>query len=206
MGYLVIITGSSTFIVSSSRYRHHHQHHLFNPKQSPILPLNNPIFVSLFKPPSPSPLSSSSSPPSSTTRPLIPPRLEPLNGDDQSDKLGSFAEYASKSVEDGRFEDFGMVAKSVLTSGVVGVSDLVRLLNPGIVTKGIAKGLREGRIRSVVEFLECFSQLGIDVLGLFDEATMKLLKKECLQLVNSGNLEEAVEVMEALAGMMIAII
>ena len=99
-----------------------------------------------------------------------------------------------------------MVAKSVLTSGVVGVSDLVRLLNPGIVTKGIAKGLREGRIRSVVEFLECFSQLGIDVLGLFDEATMKLLKKECLQLVNSGNLEEAVEVMEALAGMMIAII
>lgn len=99
-----------------------------------------------------------------------------------------------------------MVVKSVLGSGVGGVSDFGRLLNFGIVMRGIRKGLREGSITGVVELLRWFPQLGIDVLGLFDGSAMGLVKRECLRLVKSGNLEEAVEVTEALSGNMISII
>lgn len=93
-----------------------------------------------------------------------------------------------------------MVVKSVLGSGVGGVSNFGRLLNFGIVMRGIRKGLREGSITGVVELLRWFPQLGIDVLGLFDGSAMGLVKRECLRLVKSGNLEEAVEVTEALSG------
>lgn len=93
-----------------------------------------------------------------------------------------------------------MVVENVLSSAVGGDSDFGGLLNLEIVMKGIVKGLKEGKLRSVVGLLGCFPQLGIDVLGLFDGSAMELLKRESLLVVNNGNLEEAVELMEAMAG------
>lgn len=93
-----------------------------------------------------------------------------------------------------------MVVDIVFSSGVDGFLRFGKLLDLELVMVGVVKGLREGRIKSVVGVLGCFSQLGIDVLRMIDDSAVELLKRECVKIVKNGNLEEAVELMEILAG------
>ncbi|KAL2933829.1 hypothetical protein RDABS01_016948 [Bienertia sinuspersici] len=196
MSNLVIITCSSSSIVASTRYHHHYHKLLSHKQQPPFLPLHNFIFFSLSKPASLNPPSSSSS----SSAPLISPHLYPLTFDSTNTDIKLYAEVGTKLVEDGRFEDFGMVVNSVLSYGVNESLAFGKLLNSETVVSGIVKGLNERRVKDVVGFLGSLSQLHVDLLGMFDGSAMELLKRECLRIVSTGYLLEAVELLEALAG------
>ncbi|XP_057534176.1 pentatricopeptide repeat-containing protein At5g02830, chloroplastic isoform X2 [Amaranthus tricolor] len=196
MRSFVIITTLSSSIVASTPFHHHH---IFTHKQPPFLSLHNFIFLSFSKPTSQTSFSSSSSS-FSTSIPIISPHLYPSNSDPTNSDLSFYAEIASKLVEDGRFQDFGMVVETVLSSGIDGSLAFGKLLNSKLLTFGIVKGLKEGRVHDVVELLGFLSKLCVDVLGLFDGLAMGLLKRECFSILNDGHLQEAVELMEILAG------
>ncbi|GAB4833720.1 hypothetical protein Ancab_031968 [Ancistrocladus abbreviatus] len=193
-----------TTATASSSLAAHPQQTLFKPNCSLAPPTSSllPISLSLSKPTTPS--SSQSSP--SSTLAKTPPLLSSLllntsNNDDPGQNLADYAHVASKLVGDGRFEDFGMIVESVLNYGLFRPSEFGQLLNLKLVLGGIIKGLREGRIRSVVmEMLGGIGKLGIDVLGLFDGSAMELLKREYDRVLSDGNVEEAVQLLEILAG------
>ncbi|KAK9291150.1 hypothetical protein L1049_009338 [Liquidambar formosana] len=92
-----------------------------------------------------------------------------------------------------------MIAETVLVNGFE-PSRFVASLNVGLVSRGISGVLREGKIWSVVEVLRSVEKLGISALGLFDGSAIKMLAKECRRIVDCGEVEEAVELMEILAG------
>uniref|UniRef100_A0A2P2LLR8 Uncharacterized protein MANES_08G001800 n=1 Tax=Rhizophora mucronata TaxID=61149 RepID=A0A2P2LLR8_RHIMU len=117
----------------------------------------------------------------------------------QNSLLKYYANLAGKLAEDGRLQDFAMVAESVIASGVE-ASRFFAALNLMAVAKGLLQSLREGNVRSVVEVLKKLELSGVPSLKLFDGVAMELLKKDCLRLVNSGSVEEIVDLMEALAG------
>ncbi|KAH9623192.1 hypothetical protein KSS87_001357 [Heliosperma pusillum] len=190
MRSLVITTGSSSSIVTP---KHHHYHSLF------FTPKHYPFLSKPTSPPPPSSSSSSSSPTTSVT--LIPPHLHPSNNPHSTDSLSHYAEIASKLVEDGKFEEFKLVVESVINSEVGRNSGFGDLLDSKLLVCGIVKGLKEGRIKDVVGLFGCFTELGIDVLRVFDGSAMELLKKECWSLVSKGHLEEAVDLMEVLSGL-----
>lgn len=94
-----------------------------------------------------------------------------------------------------------MIAESVVVSGV-DPSHFVAALSSTLdsVAKGISRNLREGNVRGVVEVLRKVEKLGVPPLNLFDGVAMELLKKECLRILNSDEVEVVVDLMETLAG------
>ncbi|KAK9756080.1 hypothetical protein RND81_01G071800 [Saponaria officinalis] len=193
MRSVVITTGSSSTIVTTKHHRQHH--HFYHPKHHhPFLSPHNLLYLSLSKPTSPPPPSSSSSS-TTTSAALVSPHLS-------TNSLNSYAETGSKLVEEGRFEEFKLILESVISSEKLGFGEL---LNSKLLVCGIIKGMKEGRIKGVVGLFECFSQLGIDVLRVFDASAMELLKRECCSMVIQGFLEDAVHLMEVLAGLQFSV-
>uniref|UniRef100_A0A803NAB8 Pentatricopeptide repeat-containing protein n=1 Tax=Chenopodium quinoa TaxID=63459 RepID=A0A803NAB8_CHEQI len=119
--------------------------------------------------------------------------------------LTYYAEIASKLVDDGLFDDFVRVVERVLSSDATGSLSFGTQLNSKLVVSGVIKGLRQGRIKDVIELLGYLLQLNVTLLKMFDGSTMELLKKECFKVVEEGYLLEAVELMEMLAGFQISI-
>ncbi|KDP29059.1 hypothetical protein JCGZ_16448 [Jatropha curcas] len=113
--------------------------------------------------------------------------------------LNYYLDLASKLAEDGRLHDFSIIAESVIASGVE-ASQFVAGLNVVSLAKGISKNLGEGNVESVDEVLRRVEKSGIPPSKLFDGVAMELLRTECVRIVNSGNLEEIVGLMEILAG------
>ncbi|RVW39678.1 Pentatricopeptide repeat-containing protein, chloroplastic [Vitis vinifera] len=141
--------------------------------------------------PKPSLLTSTSarlSPPISSLR-----SRHPLLSDVRWD-LNNYSDLATKLVQDGRFDDFSTMAETLILSGVE-LSQLVELVSAGI--SGL---LREGRVYCVVEVLRKVDKLGICPLELFDGSTLELLSKECRRILNCGQVEEVVELIEILDG------
>ena len=141
--------------------------------------------------PKPSLLTSTSarlSPPISSLR-----SRHPLLSDVRWD-LNNYSDLATKLVQDGRFDDFSTMVETLILSGVE-LSQLVELVSAGI--SGL---LREGRVYCVVEVLRKVDKLGICPLELFDGSTLELLSKECRRILNCGQVEEVVELIEILDG------
>ncbi|KAJ9181637.1 hypothetical protein P3X46_009746 [Hevea brasiliensis] len=182
----LVILGSSSIVTppnpSSSSTPHHH-----SSKSK-----TKPSFRSNLLPSSSKPIPTlhSRSPLLSTTRLDLARRKSLLN---------YYLDLASKLVEDGRLNDFAIIAESVIASGVE-VSHFVDGLNVMALAKGISKNLSEGNVESVVEVLRRVEKLGIPPLKLFDGVAMELLRAEFVRIVNCLDLEQFVVLMEALAG------
>lgn len=92
-----------------------------------------------------------------------------------------------------------MIAESVIASGVE-PSSFVAALSVGPVAKGISKNLQQGNVDCVVRFLKKTEELGVSTLKFLDGVAIDLLKKECIRIVNCGDVEQVVYIMETLAG------
>lgn len=92
-----------------------------------------------------------------------------------------------------------MIVETVIVSGA-DASQFVSALSVELVAKGISVGLREGKVRSVIEVLRKVEQLGVAPLKLFDGSTMEFLGNEFHRIVQCGKVEEVVGFMEILAG------
>lgn len=106
---------------------------------------------------------------------------------------------ASKLAEHGRFEEFAIVLESVVASGD-NASKFASLLSLDLVSNGVARSLREGRIECVVQVLKKLDRLGVAPLKLFDGSVTELLQKGCQRMVDCGEVEKFVDLMETLAG------
>ncbi|XP_042512454.1 pentatricopeptide repeat-containing protein At5g02830, chloroplastic [Macadamia integrifolia] len=137
------------------------------------------------------------------TRPARTPLLMNVGQDltRQGRHLKYYADLASKLVEDGRLEDFLMIAESVLVSGSeTETLQFAASLNIKLVSAGILRFLRQGRVQTVVEFLNKVQKLGLSPSALFDESAKEFLTLECRRLLEAGKLEEFVDLMDILAG------
>ncbi len=92
-----------------------------------------------------------------------------------------------------------MIVESVVVSGA-NASQFVAALSVELVAKGISAGLKEGKVRSVIEVLRKVEKLGVSPLKLFDGSAKELLRNEFLRILQCGKVEEVVEFMEILAG------
>ncbi|KAJ4970444.1 hypothetical protein NE237_003543 [Protea cynaroides] len=119
----------------------------------------------------------------------------------QGRHLKYYADLASKLAEDGRLEDFLMIAESVLVSGS-GTESLqfAASLNFKLVSAGILGFLHQGRMQTIVEFLNKVQKLGLCPSVLLDESAKEFLRLECRRLLDAGKLEEFVDLMDILAG------
>ncbi|KAH8505575.1 hypothetical protein H0E87_012703 [Populus deltoides] len=180
----LLILGSSTVTppTNPSSTPHHHHH---SPKPKPKTP-------SLHAPSKPIPAVHSRSPPLLSTIPF-------RQNHNSSSLLDYHANLASKLAEDGRLQDFVMIAESVIASGVE-PSSFVAALSVGPVAKGISKNLQQGNVDCVVRFLKKTEELGVSTLKFLDGVAIDLLKKECIRIVNCGDVEQVVYIMETLAG------
>ncbi|GFP83736.1 pentatricopeptide repeat-containing protein at5g02830 chloroplastic [Phtheirospermum japonicum] len=119
---------------------------------------------------------------------------------DHRQSLTYYTELASKLAENGRFEDFLMILESVVASGVE-PSEFLALLNAKNVASGIARVLRESKLTSAVEMLfNGVRKLGIEPAQLFDGVAKESLRGECRRLLNCGEVEQLVSLMELLSG------
>ncbi|KAG8376505.1 hypothetical protein BUALT_Bualt09G0070400 [Buddleja alternifolia] len=119
---------------------------------------------------------------------------------DNRQSLRYYADLASKLAEDGRFQDFLMIAESVVASGVK-ASEFLALLSGKSVASGIARVIGEGKVNSGVEMLfNGVRKLGIEPVQLFDGAALESLRGECRSFLKCGEVERLVSLMEMLAG------
>ncbi|XP_075638048.1 pentatricopeptide repeat-containing protein At5g02830, chloroplastic isoform X1 [Castanea sativa] len=184
MRELVILSYSS---IATPSHNHHH-HHNHNPIK-PFKPTTTKLSPSKPPPPPPQP-----QPPLSTLN-----SPSPLLSSRHTLHLKYYANLASKLAEQGKLQDFAMIVETVIVSGA-DASQFVSALSVELVAKGITVGLREGKVRSVIEVLRKVEQLGVAPLKLFDGSTMELLGNEFYRIVQCGKVEEVVEFMEILAG------
>ncbi|CAN4116991.1 unnamed protein product [Withania somnifera] len=130
------------------------------------------------------------------------PLLYTLRWDSPSGKYNNlkyYAELASKLAQDGRFNDSLMIAESVVVSGV-NAAEFAALLNVKLVSSGIVRLLEEGKLGSVVELLSGAQQLGIDPLKLLDRDVVNALSRECRRIMECGEIEDVVSLMETVRG------
>ncbi|KAG8500903.1 hypothetical protein CXB51_002911 [Gossypium anomalum] len=113
--------------------------------------------------------------------------------------LKYYADLASKLAEDGRLEDFSMTVEMVVASGV-NASRFASMLSVELVSKGIASSVQEGKVKSVVQVLRKVEKLGVAPLKLVNEFGFDSLKREFQRILGSGEVEEAVDLLEALRG------
>ncbi|KAE8099510.1 hypothetical protein FH972_017487 [Carpinus fangiana] len=178
-----VILGSSSSIATPSHHhhRHHHHHHHSNKPYRSSLP--NPAKLSPSKPPIPSLLHSPS----------------PLRSSPDRIHLNYYAHLASKLAGDGKLEDFAMIVESVILSGA-NTAKFGAALSAELVAKGISTGLREENVRTVTQVLRKVGKLRLGQLKLADGPAMELLGVECRRIMQCGEVEEVVDLMEVLAG------
>ncbi|GMY14673.1 pentatricopeptide repeat-containing protein At5g02830, chloroplastic [Fagus crenata] len=180
MRELLILGSSSSFTTPSHHYYHHYQHHHNSIKPFKSSLSNNPTNLS------PSKISTLHSP-------------SPLLFSHHRLPLKYYADLASKLAEQGKLQDFAMIVESVVVSGA-NASQFVAALSVELVANGISAGLKEGKVRSVIEVLRKVEKLGVSPLKLFDGSAKELLRNEFLRILQCGKVEEVVEFMEILAG------
>ncbi|XVE76256.1 hypothetical protein DITRI_Ditri12bG0157600 [Diplodiscus trichospermus] len=192
---LVIILGSSSISTPPTTTNLHHHHHSSKPKKSKssLHKLSSSRKQQHFSPSIPTvrshqhpyPLFSSSI------------RLDPTSR--HNSPLKYYAELASKLAEDGRLEDFAMIVEMVVASGA-NASRFASMLSLEFVSRRVALSVQEGKVKSVVEVLKKVEKLGVASLKLVDGFGLDALKREFQRILGSGEVEEAVELLEALRG------
>ncbi|KAL5740936.1 hypothetical protein ACOSQ2_030116 [Xanthoceras sorbifolium] len=189
-----VILGSSSIVTPPpppNPQTHHHNH---RPKPN-SRPISGP--EPKFKHSPSAAASSSSSIP--TVHSSRFPRLSSARSDLTS-RHEYQAELASKLAEDGRLQEFAMAVESVVVVSGVDASKFASMLSVELVSSGISRSLREGRVWCVVEVLKKVGKVGVPPLKLFDGSAMEFLKRECQRIVDCGGVEEFVDLMEIFGG------
>ncbi|PIN13305.1 hypothetical protein CDL12_14076 [Handroanthus impetiginosus] len=171
------ILASSTVIPPSGTPLRHRRHPIPSATAKPR-PKLNPKHKSKF---------------STSTSPLFSSRL------DNKQSLTYYTELASNLVQDGRFEDFLIVAETVVASGVKPL-EFLGLLNKHNVASGVGRVLGKGNVNSVELLFSGVMKLGIEPVQLFDGAAMESLREECRRFLKCGAVEQLVSLVEMLAG------
>ncbi|GAA0183926.1 hypothetical protein LIER_31257 [Lithospermum erythrorhizon] len=83
----------------------------------------------------------------------------------RKDSLKYYAELASKLAEDGRLEDFLMIAESIPVAA--SSSSFASLVDVDLVSSGVSRLLQQGCFPIALRVLTCLDQLGFDVSLLF---------------------------------------
>ncbi|XP_047981303.1 pentatricopeptide repeat-containing protein At5g02830, chloroplastic isoform X2 [Salvia hispanica] len=113
--------------------------------------------------------------------------------------LAYYTKLASKLAEDGKFDDFLMIAESVVASGV-NMSEFLALLKSEHLARGVVGLLRDGKLDSlVVTLFNGIQKLGVEPARLFDAVAIESLKAECRRLLKCGELERLVSLIEMFA-------
>ncbi|KAK2977612.1 hypothetical protein RJ640_007248 [Escallonia rubra] len=178
----LLILGSSIFIPPH------------RPSTTPTATSRPSLHAPTTKPPPP--------PPSTSSSPPRPPLLSTVRWDlafHRPHRLRYYAVLASNLASEGKFQDFLMLAESVIVSGVR-PSQFVELLRIELASAGIVRVLREGKPWSVIELLIGAEKLGIDSVKLFEGSAMAALARECRRIAKCGGMEELVGIIETLAG------
>lgn len=136
---------------------------------------------------------------SSTPPPLTPTPKWDSTSSYHRRNLKFYAEVASSHAEDGRFQDFLMIVESVVVSGI-DAANFARLLNVKLISLGIVRMIEEGKVGSVVELLSSVQKLQVHPSLLLDGAAITALQKDCQRIVECGEEEEIVTLMETLQG------
>ncbi|XVF07975.1 hypothetical protein REPUB_Repub06bG0185400 [Reevesia pubescens] len=126
-------------------------------------------------------------------------RWDPTTTSRRNSPLKHYAELASKLAEGGRLEDFAMIVEMVVDSGV-NAERFASMLSFEFVSKGVSLSVQEGKVKHVVEVLKKVEKLGVAPLKLVDGFGLDSLKKEFQRILDSGEVEEAVELLEILRG------
>ncbi|XP_047329307.1 pentatricopeptide repeat-containing protein At5g02830, chloroplastic [Impatiens glandulifera] len=190
---LVVTVGSSSIVLLPLHHHHHHRHHYHSQIVSsagtnPLISSSSSSNLTPSKLPHPLPLQSTS-----------PPRRRSKN------RIKYFAELASKLAEDGRFEDFLLLAENVTASGEIKPSDFIALVNVDFVSAGVRRVIREKKASEVVLLLRSLEKLGISPLDLLGGVGSVVISEVVRRNVMSGELEEVVQFLEALSGFRFAI-
>lgn len=90
-----------------------------------------------------------------------------------------------------------MTVEMVVASGV-NASRFASMLSVELVSKGIASSVQEGKVKSVVQVLRKVEKLGVAPLKLVNESGLDSLKRGFQRILGSGEVEEAVDLLEAL--------
>ncbi|PSS23685.1 Pentatricopeptide repeat-containing protein [Actinidia chinensis var. chinensis] len=142
-------------------------------------------------------LSKTQTPPSASRPPLLSAARWDLAAAQR--RLRYYTDLASRLAEGGRFEDFAMMAESAVASGVE-PADFAAMLSAELVSAGVARMVGEGRVWGVVEVLVRAEKIGIGALKMVGGAAVEAIARECRRIVKGGEVEEAVKLMETLAG------
>ncbi|PIA32059.1 hypothetical protein AQUCO_04600019v1 [Aquilegia coerulea] len=109
-----------------------------------------------------------------------------------------YGDLASKLAQQGKLEEFLMIAETVLVSNPSSV--FVASLNIKFVSLGVSTLISNDKLELVIGFMNRIQKLGINPSIMFDKSVMKLLAFKCRQLVKARKLKDAVDFIETLAG------
>ncbi|CDP06691.1 unnamed protein product [Coffea canephora] len=116
-------------------------------------------------------------------------------------RLEYYTDLTFNLARDGRFRDLFMIAESFVVSGGK-PSQFVALLDVNIVSAGISRMIKDGRLGSLIEVLGGLRKLGFAVVELFDGLAVEALRQECRrQLGKRDDVEEIVSLLEILQGL-----
>lgn len=92
-----------------------------------------------------------------------------------------------------------MVVETVVASGA-NASRFASMLSLEFVSKGVALSVQEGKVKCVVEVLKKVEKLGVSPLKVVNRSGLDSLKREFQRILGSGEVEEAVDLLEDLNG------
>ncbi|XP_074368926.1 pentatricopeptide repeat-containing protein At5g02830, chloroplastic [Apium graveolens] len=165
--------------------------------------MNNTLLLiscsSIITPPNPPNKPSISPKLKPSSKPLLSPFRRDLSRYGNQNSLKYYADLASRLVEAEKMDEFMLIAETVVNSGVE-VAEFVRLIDVGVVSKGVTGLVKCGERERVFEVLECVKKLGVSGVEVFDWSVREAVRKECRLGVEKGDVEGVVEFLEMLSG------
>ncbi|KAL5716875.1 hypothetical protein ACHQM5_009986 [Ranunculus cassubicifolius] len=118
----------------------------------------------------------------------------------QNQNQNYYGELASKLAGDGKFEDFIMIAETVLASSKGDPALFVSSLNTKLVSLGVSNLISQGKFPYVFQIFTRIHKLGILPCTLFHHNGKSVFHLECRRLLKARNLKDLLHFMEKLAG------
>ncbi|ERM95718.1 hypothetical protein AMTRI_Chr08g206910 [Amborella trichopoda] len=125
--------------------------------------------------------------------------IRPDLGLQNPSSLKFYASMASKLAENGRLDEFSMLAESFIGSGMA-PGHFVEALSIKHVSAGFALCLKNGEFDTVLGVMEKFDKLGICPSLIFDGSARRLLLSACRRVLDGDNIGEFVRLVEIFAG------
>eukprot|EP01018_Ginkgo_biloba_P013342 Gb_13518 [translate_table: standard] len=126
--------------------------------------------------------------------------LKPALRSKRKRRLKYYTWLAAKLAEEGRLEDFATLVKGLTEAGA-NVFHFMQALDMNLICAGFGRQIQNGNFYSVVETLSKIHKVGCHSPRFLDVNARQLLSKECWKLLEQGNVEKCVRIMEILSGL-----